>query len=1035
MGINTLENSGAKINVLTDAERQGILARADLRMRAQKLKVDMMNLGTAEQNNENSERYDKARSLVIKEADGNELMSVDEANEFLNQEADGLKDRAEEFGKCAPDLSCYIFTKIAKAQQLANGNFSESLEVAKEFSGKSNDIIKLSPSSLLPDAMFLGIQKRVIDKIELPDIKKVAQEVVGNQKLLESYALVLSEKERADFLAQLPEKEKRRVSIILDSAVSKVLHQSLIEKETPEEEQRRQVRIRLFKELKQAVDDPKTTEKNLAKMLAKSLGELGEDARQLFLELIRDEYDNRKAGEFEEVEKGYLPRVMKVMTDNFDDWRANDIILRVAGDSRLDKHLSVFLFGKLVEKNYLEKGVGEWWKKNRGKNEAKSLEILQKVSLDLGVVPSVSILEFISDDTKWKKGSKALSVSERIEKIKSSQEEFKGIKNNVELAKDLNKDENKAMMFYLLYGGQDRFNLINNYSFEKFREMIGLISGDPNYAQSKNLTPLKIHERPIEQFRKTLLNSGVDGKRAEEIIANLRGGHFFFEDSIKASQARQEVNFDTNENATLLLANESIGKVMGSGQLGVILKFPLYREYLEQSTDPKAKQFIEKLGKSTTFDDRTQLLSEMEREFPDFSKRLKDDLSDNWKKFGEKMLIELSLDQVLESPSVQVKGEELLPRLDAKRLDLKRIKKDLLVLLKTDNKALDDVNREISKKKRAKVGLLEGLEKQKDENKRLAIQKNLDSLILDIEELEKKKTMIGEAKVDERFKHLSEQDKKEEVERLSKEIMALTEKSPSAIFTYITMQVIGEERLRENDVALIRELESHLQGPFQQISDFKMYDRPKEAKKRTVIDLRFLDKRQRMMNMVRFADSKICCFSSSNYEMRVGHDTPNKFWVASINVDPMSFVISMEIPNQENADGKNEGEVVENVGFIFGSFGSTKNNKLAVLLNGIYYAPGIQDDEQTKAIMVGVEKIFNGLPVEVVAIGSQYGGALGDKLSGEFTNNSIELMRLRAVDDGGGDPESKIYDDLNTHSDLNKYHPYGKSVWHKKIKK
>ena len=74
------------------------------------------------------------------------------------------------------------------------------------------------------------------------------------------------------------------------------------------------------------------------------------------------------------------------------------------------------------------------------------------------MVPSQDILKFIADDNKWG----AVSLPNRIEKIKSSQQEFVGIADNHELVKKLNKDENKAMIYYLLHGGDDRFNLINS---------------------------------------------------------------------------------------------------------------------------------------------------------------------------------------------------------------------------------------------------------------------------------------------------------------------------------------------------------------------------------------------------------------------------------------------------------------------------------------------------------------------------------------------------------------------------------------------
>jgi hypothetical protein len=1015
-----------KTNILTEEERQAIFARADLREMSQKLKVDALNLSFAENLGERKEYYEETLSTINREADGNETIDLKTAKKIIEEKGEETKQRAQLMEKVAPNLSYFLYANLAKIEQAAGSNFQDSVDSAKESSEKSKDIPKFSPSAILPDAILIGTQKRTVAKTELPAINKVAQEVLTNEKLLESYALVLDESQREEFLKQLPEDQRRRVSIILDSAVSRTLHQSLVEKKTPEEDQRRAVRLRLFKELRTAIENPKTTEKKLVKMLGKSFAEMGEDSRQLLLEIIRDEFESRQGEDAEK--EDYLPRIMKVMVDNFDDLRANDIILQTASDSRLNHHLSIFLFKKLIEKKYISEDVGEWWQENR-KNEKPSLEILQRVVSDLGVVPSRQILDFISEDSRWKEGRKVLDLNGRIEKIKSSQEEFAGIENNIELAKILHQDENKAIVYYLLYGGQDRFNLINNYDFAKFSEMVGLISGDEHYAREKNLTPLRAHEKPIRQFKQSLLGSGISESKANEIIESLRNGHFPLKNQ---EQARQEVSFDVDENAALEIANRELGKVLGKEQLGVILRFPLYREYLEKENSKESKKLIEEIQESTTFSQRFGLLEKIDKQFPDFKEQVKTDLQKNWLKFGEKMLIEMTLDQVMENPVVSVRGEDILPRLDAKRIDLKRIKKDLLVLLKGENKAIGDVGREISKKKKARAGLLEGLEHQADEKGKANIEERIKSIDKDIEDLEKRRALLGEAKVDERFSHLTLEEKKEEIDKLSQEVIALTEKSPSAIFTYITMQVLGEERLRESDVGLIKEMESHLQAPFQQISDFKTYERPKQGAKRQNIVLEYLDKTKRMMNMVRFADSKICCFSSSNYEMRVQHDTPNKFWVASINADPISFVISMEIPQTETEEAKTK--AIENIGFIFGSYGIAEKGKLAIMLNGIYYAPGIESKEQVKAIMDAVEKIFSNLPIETIVIGSQYGGSsVGENIPKEFSNSAVELTRLRALDDGGGSPETTIYDDLNTNKDLNRPHDYSGNIWHKKI--
>lgn len=1023
------------VGLLSSDERQAILVRADLRKRSQDFKVDALNLNLPETSEAHKEKYERTLALVKREADGSEIRSREEAERYLEEREEGTRAKAETMEDIAPEFSAYLYAVVAKNEQTAGREFAPTLSRSEGCQDRASHIPKLVPANMLSDAITLGIQRREAVKLPMPAMDKIAQATANNKALLESYALVLEEGQREKFLSHLPEDSREEASRVLDVRVSQVLHASLVEKGTPEEEQRRRVRMRLFSEVREMLNDPNYVEKNVAKQLGQALGELGEDSRQLLLELIRDESETRKTDA--DREPGYLPRVMKIMLDNFEDWRANDIIMRTAADEGINKHLSIYLFGKLVDKGYISKDVAEWWRvrQEEARSNDRSLQdedfrlgALKKVVSELGVVPSGQVMEFVCDDSKWQGGEGVLSLDERIEKIKDSQAEFSEAKDNLSLCRLLSSDQNKAMTYFLLYGGQDRFNLINNYDFGKFWEMINIIS-NPRSAENSGLTPLQVHEAPIRMFEQSLSQSGMAPEQTRSIVTNLRAGHFPLENF---SQAHQEVSFEASESAALKNANAEIGRVLGQEQLGVILLFPLYREYLEQDSSETARQYLDGIASKTTFADRLQLIEEIDKSFPDFRARAKEDIEEPWVKFGEKMLMELTLDQVFSENELPVKGEDLLPRLDAKRIDLKRINKELLVLLKGENKAVADIGKEICKKRKARQGLVQGLERQTDGEKRAELQEKIDDIDREITDLERRKADLGELRANDRFADMTIDEKKAEIERISQEVIALTEKSPSAIFTYITMQVLGEERLRESDINLVKELESHLQGPFQTISDFLSYDRGKGGeRKQTKVGLQYLDKTDRLMTMVRFADSKICCFSSSNYEMRVQHNTPNKFWVASINADPMSFVISIEQPQPQIAESSEGRQVKENIGFIFGNFGIDESGQIALMLNGIYYAPGIEDERQVEAILDGVEKIFSGLPVKKVVVATQYGGSV--KMSEGYSKSAVELTRLRALDDGGGRPESHIYDDLGTGTDLNKPHIYRDFVWHKEV--
>lgn len=1026
--IGNIVSGGAAKQEMSPAVFEGratIEARAELRKRGQEFRVRVLNMEQPESESARA-AYDRALAMVFHEAKGNmPLNSQSLPAEALLEQAERFRSLAETKCDIFPRYAAFLSVRAAKCTEAAGADMNPDAIQTGEYLDTIRTLDPCTPANLLPEAMLLGLRARQAAGLSLPAMETVAKAALDDPSLLADYALVLSEEDRNDFLERIPKEKQRAVSAALDVFVSRVLHQSIMEKGNKETDQRGKVRLRLYNELRKTLNNGGKDDKLIAKILAEAIGSIGEDTRQLLLEILRDEYEGESDRETATAE--HAPRVMKVFLDQFDDWRGNDIALRVAGAKETDRHLSIYIFGKLIENGYLSREVQQWWseeKATKGQGlepEKTRLEVIKRTVSDLGVVPSREILAFLSDDRQWG----GASLDERIERIRTSQEEFLGITDNHDLARTLARDERKAMIYYLLHGGDDRFNLINSYSFGKFKEMVGLIDS------------LVLHEAPIDRFENALKKGGMPAADAEEVVQQLRMGRYPLESE---ARGRVEVSFDVSENALVKNANFEIGRVLGREQLGVIMLFPIYREFFEQENNEKAGVMLHEMKSAQTLSDRFALIGLIEEAHPDFRLRAIGELAENWRAFGEKMLIEFPLENVFGERSIPIRGEELLPRLDTKRVDLKRMKKDILVILKGGNKQLALLQRNIVQKKKARVNLLAGLERQLDETVKNALQEKIHGIEAELRVLEAEKAAIGDQKTADRFAHMTGDEKKKEIEKIGNEILALTEKSPSAIFTYITMQVLGEERLRESDIALVQEVESHLQGPFQAIADAAAYQKPSSdrvEKKRARVKLEYLDKTDRFMNMVRFADSKICCFSSSNYEQVLQHDTPNKHWVASINADPLSFVLSIESPTvaPENIVNTKRMAPKENLGFIFGSFGTDEAGKPAVLLNGIYYAPGLESKEQIEAILSGVERIFAGMPIERIAIAGRYGGSFGeDAIPQGYLKESTQLTRLRALDDGYGNPETKIYDDLATGEDLNRPHWYGGDdvIWHKK---
>src|SRR3989339_899738 len=247
-------------------------------------------------------------------------------------------------------------------------------------------------------------------------------------------------------------------------------------------------------------------------------------------------------------------------------------------------------------------------------------------------------------------------------------------------------------------------------------------------------------------FETALQKGGLKPEEITALVARLRAGHFPLD---KPGQDSQIASFEVSENAAVKNANTEIGQVLGRDQLGVVLLFPMYREYLDQDNSADAQKFIQQMTTAATFAERLALLNEIEKAYPDWQKRAKTDLEENWRALGEKMVLEVSLEQVFSGVAVPVRG---------------------------GNEKLDKIRQELRKKIKARDGLMVGLEKQTDPGQRDKLQGKIDSLNQEIKNLEQQKSIATDAKVSERFTHLSKAEKDAEIERVGQEIIAITEK-------------------------------------------------------------------------------------------------------------------------------------------------------------------------------------------------------------------------------------------------------------------
>ena len=594
-----------------------------------------------------------------------------------------------------------------------------------------------------------------------------------------------------------------------------------------------------------------------------------------------------------------------------DSYKAKDFVLQAIGSGNLKDAASWALIRRLIDEKYLPEQLRTFYEekvKNLTEEKKRNtltllLRTTQLSIRELKVTPDVELLKYLLKDS-----ATVEEVEKKIAEAKKRKEEFERIKDKDELVEYLSKDREAAMLYFILYGGKTRFALVNNYTSEKFFTALGIANG------------LKVHPSPLKEFLSTL----SEGKR-EEIKRRLLEGKFPLGDGTYS----RKIRVDVSDSAKMENLNRRIAEVFGKNELGVLLKLRTYIEELEK----RNSKLADGLKGANGLADASSIIAEAEKAYPELVKEVEKRLERNWRKLGEKKVLELSLYSALSNDSNEVKIGEMVKNLEIQRKSL--------------------IN---AVRQQYKSGSIEKMVR------------------------------------DER-------------------IAALQEKAKAKLMRYILQEMAGGTK---NDVEakVFSEWESHMDQIFQDFESLKESD-IRIAKEKDVI-LRWLDKRNDLVECLRFADSAQCCFNSKNYRIE-GHNVGAAEWIVRIWKDPLSFIFQIE-DSPGNA-----------IGFVFGSFGISEGKPVS-MLNGVYMEG--KTDTAARSIVNAIENDFSrplGCAIQIVA--ARYGGTA--RYGKEYSNDKMEVKRLRAIARPDGNPETEIYDDLNV--GVNKEGTTDANVWHKKL--
>lgn len=345
---------------LTSEELESIKVRADLRRRQFDFKRNVKALVRIDEELSPSiqTRQEAELKLVYKEVDGEvELL---EPTEEINAQIARELQNAKEAAVNAPNLAALNYARAAKLQFRIGLDYHDTLAAARVYIDKSKNLPKNSPAALLPEAIVLGIESKLLNNLPEVDLAKAARVVAVDLSLAEDYALVLSEDRREEFMRALPEESRAKISALIDRELSGLLPESLIAGEV-EAAQRQKVQERAKEALKKLIENPEDkAERAVARALSQTLmGLEGEDSKRILQELGELSLSRSKEPSKARAKISYAARVLQTLSD-IDRAKGGVLTMKFLGKKEVPEKFFTFFGKRLIQDGFLTKNAEKY---------------------------------------------------------------------------------------------------------------------------------------------------------------------------------------------------------------------------------------------------------------------------------------------------------------------------------------------------------------------------------------------------------------------------------------------------------------------------------------------------------------------------------------------------------------------------------------------------------------------------------------------------------------------------------------------------
>ena len=649
--------------------------------------------------------YTPEKNKINKNKFSNE--SITESNQIeYNPEELELKEKIKNYieGKLLIKKSLFLaesitydeykskaLAKIAQTQA-GQGKINEAVSLAESITDdryKAEALAEIAQTQAIYSSKLIIANKININNID--ECQDIFNKAIQNKdkKFIQNLGVLLPINIQSELINSLPESQQNKINRLFKIALTEMVPEKI------NDEEKLVLGKKYSQELNKFLDQDNInfSDNIQINLIGKILHNLDiNKAKQTLLETARKHKDN--------LNNPALLSLFKHLIES-SGLRGQDVAKELLANKNLASSRAWWFIYKLSEANYFDTKFYDKIKKDiknkvalpensQSDNSERYLQGIRLIINQLHLNPDKAIIDYLINK-KWDVDD----LEARVDQIQEHKQEFESFTSKDDLLKLLAENKDKALLYYILNGGKTRFSLVNSYSFEKFQEILEIAN------------KFEKHEEPMNKFKKQLQDNKFSEEEINNIVKNLEQGHYPFATG-KKPEFEKEIRIDISDNVKLENANKQLGNILGKNQLGVILKSPLYREYLKNK---KNKKLLDELEQATDFTVRIEILTKIENKYPVIKDYAKKKLSNNWKKFGEKMILELSLDSVFDEVNNVIDGLQIIPKIEQRRMNLSRASKELLSALRGNNPKIKAIRARLSKLSNALKGLKQGYEK------------------------------------------------------------------------------------------------------------------------------------------------------------------------------------------------------------------------------------------------------------------------------------------------------------------------------------